>query len=162
MKDILVKNIMNTSVVSVKLQDSLKRVIRLLENNNFSGLLVVDEEGKIKGVISERDILKYTRWIVGQPVRDPYKLIEEEGEAAHISGQRGLDVIEFVVSATAETVMTDKVIKAQEDSSILDVVRLMNENDINRVPIVDSWDNVKGIVTRGDILKTFEKMAGDA
>ncbi len=159
MKDIMVKDIMTRPVFSVRNQESLKKVVKLLDQNNFSGLIVVDEEEKVTGVISERDVLKYTRWVVGHPVKDPYKLMDDEAEAAHVSGQRGLDVIEFVATATAETVMTVQVIKIEEDSPALDAVRLMNKHNINRVPVVDSSGKLKGIVTRADVLKEVEKWA---
>jgi len=157
MKDILVKDIMTTPVVTVKSQDSFKKVVKLLDQNDFSGLVVVDEEEKVLGIISERDILKYTRWIVGQPVKDPYKLMDDEIEAAHVSGQRGLDVIEFIASAYAEAVMTPKVIKIEEDAFVLEVIHLMNEKKINRVPVVDRSGKLKGIVTRADIVKAIVK-----
>ncbi len=159
MKDLMVKDIMTRPVFSVRNQESLKKVVKLLDQNNFSGLIVVDEEEKVTGVISERDVLKYTRWVVGHPVKDPYSLMEDEAEAAHVSGHRGLDVIEFVATATAETVMTVQVIKIEEDSPALDAVRLMNKHKINRVPVVDSSGKLKGIVTRADVLREVEKWA---
>jgi CBS domain-containing protein len=123
---------------------------------------VVDEEEKIIGIISERDVLKYTRWVIGQPLRDPAKLLEEENEASYVSGQRGIDVIELIASATAETLMTKEVVTVEEETPILEVVRMMNRNKINRIPVVDDSGRLKGIVTRADILQMIEEWAETA
>jgi CBS domain-containing protein len=159
MKNILVKKVMTSPIVTVKHDTTLKELLKILDNNIFSGLPVVDEGERLVGIISEKDIMKYTHWVIGQPLKDPAKILEGNNEAAHVIGQRGIDVIELVASATAETIMTKNVITLEEGACILEAVRLMNKNGINRVPVVDSSGKVKGIVTRADILTMLEEWA---
>jgi len=160
MKDIQVKDIMNTDVVYVKPQDSLKKIVKLLDKHNIKGMPVVNEENKVVGVVTERDILKYTRWIIGQPVKDLHQLFDQEeeevAESSHAVGQRAVDVVELVANVTAETLMTGKVITEKKELPVIDLVKLMNKHDINRVPIVNERKELIGIVTRADILKVFE------
>ncbi len=161
MKDIRVKEIMTSPAVSVKLNTTLREVIKVLDRNHISGMPVVDGEGKVAGIISERDVLKYTRWVVGTPLRDPGKLLGKESNAASISGERGVDVIEAVASTTAGVVMTDRVITVDEDAPVLEVVRMMNSYQINRVPVVDQGGILRGLVSRADILRVVEKWADE-
>ncbi len=160
MKDIQVKDIMNTDVVYVKPQDSLKKIVKLLDKHNIKGMPVVNEENKVVGVVTEKDILKYTRWIIGQPVKDLHQLFDQEeeevAESSHAVGQRAVDVVELVANVTAETLMTGKVITEKKELPVIDLVKLMNKHDINRVPIVNERKELIGIVTRADILKVFE------
>lgn len=159
MKDIPTKAIMTSPAVSITARASLRQLVRILDRNRFSGLPVVDKDKKVVGVVSEKDLLKYTRSIIGQPLRDPAKLLKQEGESASVTGQRGVDVIEFVASATVKTLMTTDIIVAKEDTPVLDVVRLMNENKVNRIPVVDDAGRLSGIVTRADILRRVEEWA---
>jgi len=160
MKDIQVKDIMNTDVVYVKPQDSLKKVVQILDKHNFKGLPVVDEKKKVVGIVTERDILKYTRWVIGQPVKDLRQLFregeEEVAKSEHTVGQRAVDVIELVASVTVGNLMTEAVFVEKGDLHVLKLVKMMNENDINRIPIVNERKELIGIVTREDILKVFE------
>ena len=159
MKDISVKEVMTFPVISVKRDMSLKELVMILDDNIFSGLPVIDAEEKVIGIISERDVMKYTQWIIGQPLKDPARLLEEDNEATYVTGQRGIDIIELVASATAGTIMTEKVITVKGETSILETVRLMNRKEINRIPVVDDVGKLLGIVTRADILKMLENWA---
>ena len=159
MKNILVKAIMTTPPVSVESKTNLSEVIRILERNKISGVPVIDEGERVVGIISERDILKYTHWIVGQPIRDLNKIIGDEKEVAYVSGGRGVDMIEAVAAATAKVVMTENVVTVKEDTSVLEVVRLMNKNDINRVPVIDEAGRLTGVVSRANIMLMIEDWA---
>ncbi|NMB34664.1 MAG: CBS domain-containing protein [Firmicutes bacterium] len=159
MKNILVKEMMTSPVVSVKHDMSLKELVKILDDNIFSGLPVIDEKEKIIGIISEKDVMKYTQWIIGQPLKDPVKILEDDNEATYVTGQRGVDVIELVASATAETIMTQEVVIVSEETPVLEIVRLMNRKEINRIPVTDETGKLKGIVTRADILKMLERWA---
>ena len=58
---IVARDIMTTSVVTVQEQDSIDRVIELMLRHHVSGLPVVDDSGKLLGVVSERDLLAVLR-----------------------------------------------------------------------------------------------------
>jgi len=159
MKDILAKEVMSSPVISVDRHTHLSEVVKILERHNISGVPVVDEKEKILGIISERDILKYTHFVVGQPIRDICQLLEENDEVARAGSDRGVDLIEAVASNTAEVVMTNEIITAKEESPVLEIVILMNKYGINRVPIVDEGKKLKGMVTRANILQMLEQWA---
>ena len=56
----------------------------------------------------------------------------------------------------AGELMTSKVITVHEDATIADAIRLMLEHRISGLPVVDSADRLKGIVTEGDFLRRGE------
>ena len=51
--------------------------------------------------------------------------------------------------------MTRKVIVAKPDMTINDAAKLMVENNIKRLPVVDDEGNLIGIVTRGDLIEAL-------
>ncbi len=153
MKTVLAKEIMRSPVVSVKHDTYLKDIIKILDEEEFSGLPVVDDDNKVVGIVSETDINKYTRQIIGQPLRDLCLLLEDDEYAACVGGQRGLDIIEFVATLKAQNLMSTSVITVTENTSIIDIVKLIIENNINRIPVIDEENRLKGIIARYDVLK---------
>lgn len=162
MKEIPAREIMTAPAICVKGTAPLKDVAQVLDKHLFSGLPVVDDNEKVVGVISEKDLRKYTRWVIGHPMKDPAKLIDDDQEAASVGGQRTFDLIESVRSVTAHVVMSDRAITVSEDDSVWEIIRLINKHNINRVPVVDPEGRLTGIVARADILKVIEEQADKA
>jgi CBS domain-containing protein len=153
---ILAKEVMTTPVISIKADTPLKRAAEILDENFFSGMPVVDDDDQLIGVISETDFLRYTQQIIGQPLRDPHRVFTKGKEVLHVDiTHRGIEVIELVASTTVETMMTLEVVSATEDTPIYEIARLMQENNINRIPIVNGNNKLRGIITRADIIRTL-------
>jgi len=150
-----VKNIMVTPPISVEKDLPLKDIVQILEGNNISGVPVVDNQ-RVIGVISERDILRYTRLVIGYPAKHFSQLPGGENVVA-VTEERGINVMELAASITAEVMMTKEPVVAKEKTPILEVVELICDNDINRVPIVDEEEMLKGIISRADILKLIKE-----
>lgn len=153
---ILAKDVMVSPVITVKADTPLKKAAEILDENSFSGVPVVDDEDKLIGILSETDILGYTQQIIGQPLRDPHRVFTKGKEVLHIDiTHRGVEVIELVASTTVETLMTIDVIAVGEKTKIYDVVKMMQDNEVNRIPVVDGNNKLKGIITRGDLINAI-------
>lgn len=151
-----VKDVMTTPVITVTVDTSLKRAAEILDENYFSGVPVVDEEEKLVGILSETDILRYTQQIIGQPLRDPHRVFTKSQEILHIDiTHRGVEVIELVANTTVETLMTVDLYTVLEDAPLSEVVRLMHEHNVNRIPVVGENYLLMGIVTRADIISAL-------
>ena len=53
-----IRDVMQSSLIVIRSDQSLRRALELLIENNISGLPVVDNEGQLVGVLSEKDLLK--------------------------------------------------------------------------------------------------------
>ena len=150
------KDVMTTPVITITVDTPLKRAAEILDENSFSGVPVVDEEEKLVGILSETDILRYTQQIIGQPLRDPHRVFTKSQEILHIDiTHRGVEVIELVANTTVETLMTVELYTVLEDTPLSEVVRLMHEHNVNRIPVVDENNLLMGIVTRADIISAL-------
>lgn len=153
---VLAKDVMSSPVITVKADTPLKKAAEILDENSFSGVPVVDEEGAVIGILSETDILRYTQQIIGQPLRDPHRVFTESKDVLHVDiTHRGVEVIELVASTTVETLMTMEVISVKEDTPLREIASLMQENQVNRVPVIDSDNKAKGIISRADLLSAM-------
>ncbi len=153
---ILAKEVMTTPVISIRADTPLKRAAEILDENFFSGVPVVDDNDQLIGIISETDILRYTQQIIGQPLRDPHRVFTKGKEVLHVDiTHRGIEVIELVASTTVETLMTLDVISAKEETPVYEIVRLMQEHGINRIPVVNKNNELQGIITRADIINVL-------
>jgi diguanylate cyclase (GGDEF)-like protein/PAS domain S-box-containing protein len=84
-------------------------------------------------------------------------LVIEDNKPAGVVTERDITkaIAENRVSKNVEEVMTSSVITVHKDVNIYDAKRLMEENNVRRLVIVDSGDNVIGIITQTDIIKNL-------
>lgn len=141
---------MNTQVVSVHPDDKLETVVRILTENKISGLPVVNEDNKVIGIITDRDLLLYSERLKIVPYIDysswvlPY---------TYIPGNFTYEKNASLFKKTAvEEVMSKKVVSVRETASWYEVIGVMRKNSVNRVPVTDEKGRLKGIITRTDLL----------
>lgn len=135
-----VSQIMSTHPVSVGLDDALSVVKDIFDNARFHHVLVIDE-GKLFGVVSDRDLLK------------------------SISPNIGTNNYTFkdlgTLNKRVHQIVTRKPITLRPDALVTEAIAIFNTHMISCLPIVDD-DNVPvGILTWRDILKNFQKICAD-
>ena len=117
-----VRHIMTANVVTILSFAKVNDTIDIMVNHNVGCLPIVDKETRLRGIVTERDIIMIFRGLVS-----------------------GTKVSEL---------MSNKVVAATPETSILDAERLMVKNGFRRLPIV-SEDRVVKVVTVTDILRFF-------
>lgn len=141
-KTMMVKDVMTKRVVSVSPTASLKEAAALLVAHGISGMPVV-EEGRVVGVLSERDFLVKEQ---GTPVKP-----------RRFAWLTSPDTVRDEAKLHARTVrgaMTAPVISVTRSASLARAARRMVEADVSRLPVVDGGELV-GIVTRADLVRAF-------
>lgn len=142
--------IMTHEVITVTPDTSVSDAAARMLDNHISGLPVVDDTGKLVGIVSDGDFMrrseigtqrKRARWL--QFLVGPGK---EATEFVRASGRRVADV------------MTPDPITASEDTTLDSLVETMEKHNIKRVPIVQ-FGRVTGIVTRTNLLRAVAQLA---
>ena len=150
MNDKTAKDIMTTDVIVAKKDDSIANVATLLIREKIGGLPVVDEENKVVGIISETDIMqketdiespRVINFFQGLIFLDDIKKLEED--------------MKKVAAYKVEDLMSKDIITVNEDDSFDYVANVMIKKSINRVPVVDKENFLKGIICRYDIIKAM-------
>lgn len=147
LKDLTAKDIMTTPVYTVLPTDPIRKVAALICRHHISGVPVVDEQGHLVGIISERDILEAM-------YPDRPELRQRKPASP---GKRMGRKVKDIGDLPAESIMIREVITAPPSADALRLVSLMALRKIRRIPIVEGKKLV-GIVSQGDVYRSiFEK-----
>jgi CBS domain-containing protein len=138
------KDVMTRDVTSVTPETAIVEAANLLLSKRISSVPVVDESGKLVGIVSEGDLIHRSE--IGTGPHHPWWQIFSLGLAEHDA--------EFLKmhGVRVSHVMTRQVVTAGEDATLGQIVDTFDRFDVNRVPIVRNGDLV-GIVSRSDILR---------
>jgi CBS domain-containing protein len=137
------KDVMTTKVFSVKPDTPVEEIAELLAQNNISGVPVIEENGKVAGIISEKDFLS------GLGLENAKTIM---GVISNCFKNKGCLAIS-ISTKKAGDIMTSPAITVSENTAVSDIAGIFTENNINRVPVTDSEGNLIGIVSRADILR---------
>ena len=131
------KDIMQTRVISVGVDDPLMSVHRLFVDEEISGAPVVNDRGEVVGVISARDLLR-DHQEEEEVDRDDsvYYLGDLSDETREfMSNQR--DFVETLASRTAGDVMSRDIIAVDSDAPVAKIAETLISNKIHRVLVLE-------------------------
>lgn len=110
-------------LVTISPEEDIATAVAMLAENNIGALLVVDESGRLVGILSERDVVR-------QAAADPQQIFE----------------------IPVSQVMTREVIVALPSDDLMSVAHTMTEKRFRHLPIVQD-DKLLGVISIGDVLK---------
>lgn len=140
-----VEDVMSSPVHVVSPGTWFKEMVRLIETHAVSALPVVDTDRRLVGIVSEADLLlKEQREDLAQPA-GVFGARRRRAERAKAEG------------TTAADLMTTPAVTISPKARLVEAARLMHEKSIKRLPVVDDDGQVVGIVSRGDLLKVFQR-----
>lgn len=113
-----------TEVISVRPDDCIASIARTLAQHRIGAVLVMEPDGTVLGIVSERDIV---RAIAGM------------GEA--------------VLKMTAGQLMTRVLFTASPASTVQDALQLMTDRRVRHLPVLHADGRLAGMVSIGDLVK---------
>ncbi len=143
-----VADIMTPNPISVTRKTSLKEAITIIAEKKISGLPVVDEQGKVTGIISESDLM----WQETGVEPPPYIMLLDS--VIYLQNPSRYDKeIHKALGQTVEDVMSDRPITIKAHQSVKEAAKLMHDKKIRRLPVVDGEGKIVGIITQGDVVR---------
>lgn len=136
----LVQEIMTRNPVTIHGDSPVTEAQILMRREKIHRLPVVDKHDKLQGIVSEKDLLNVSP-----------------------SSATTLDMYEMtalLARIKVESAMTRKVLAVHEDTLVEDAARLLVDNDIGGLPVVNRDNVVVGIVTESDLFRLFIDMFG--
>ena len=140
-RTMLIRDIMSERLVTVSLDDHLDVVKDIFDHAKFHHLLVI-EEGKLFGVISDRDLLKAISPNIG----------------TNRYTQRDLETL----AQPVHRIVTRKPLTLTADAGVDAAVAIFNAHNISCVPIVDGDNAAIGIVSWRDVMKALPALRSEA
>jgi CBS domain-containing protein len=145
-----VKDVMTSPVVSVEPDASIWQAMRIMLQRHISGLPVIDQHGRLVGIVSEGDFLR--RAETGTQRRRPSWLEFLVGPG------RLADEYTRTHGRKVREVMTPDPLTVREETPLDEVVRTMEKRRIKRLLVVRG-DQVVGIVTRANLVHALAGVA---
>jgi CBS domain-containing protein len=142
----LAKDVMTREVCTVKPDTSVGEIARMLVKRRISAVPVLDDKGKLCGIVSEGDLLR--RAETGTERRRSWwlEMLSDNRDLAH-------DYVK-AHGLTAKDVMTPTVVTVSEDTDLAQIAGLLERNRIKRVPVMRQGA-VAGIVSRANLLQAL-------
>ncbi len=137
-------DVMTTPVITVKPTASIKEVAQLFLKCKISAVPVVDDQGKLVGIVSEGDLVHRSE--IGTTKHRPWWLVLMAGDQVLAA-----DFIKTHATRVAD-VMTRNVITAAPDTPLSEIAVTLEQHGIKRLPIVRNGELV-GIVSRANLVQ---------
>jgi CBS domain-containing protein len=140
------KDVMTHCVVTIGPEAPLRDAIARMVSHEISGMPVVDDDAGLVGMVTEGDLVRRAEMRTEAPRRRWLELLLGPGwRAEEYSRTHGRLV---------RDVMSTSLVTASPETPLSDVVRLMEEHSIKRIPVVDG-QSVVGIVSRADLVSAL-------
>ena len=146
--DLKAEDVMVNEPVCVERAMTIRELAQVFEENEISGAPVIDEEGRVIGVVSKTDLIRRcSEGAVDMPPAYLFEVLSEQG------GEDEEVIPEPLVCV--EDFMTDDPVTVTANTPVGHVARLMFEKRIHRVIVVDHDKFPIGIITSLDLLGVF-------
>ena len=143
-----VRDLMSRDVLTLTPETPLKRAAELLARERISGAPVVDDAGRVVGVLSEADVL------VKASAEVP-----RSGLLAWLL-EPAPDYYDKIAATRVEEAMSAPAVTIGPDRGVHEAASLMIDESVNRLPVVDD-EALVGIVTRADVVRAFTRTDGE-
>mgnify|MGYP001604612277 CR=1 FL=1 len=143
---------MTKKLVTIGPEDLVVYGAKLLSEEGFNGLPVIDEQKNLVGILTEYDLISQ-----GNSIHLP-TLINILGNIDVYKKDKGLvkDDLKNLLSLKVKDVMNREPITIEEDAWIQEISDLFTHHHrVNPIPVMDSNKKLVGIVSRFDLIKLF-------
>jgi acetoin utilization protein AcuB len=130
-----VRDRMSSPAVTITPDTSLQAALNLMHEHRFRRLPVVDDKGRLVGIVSERDLL-----YASPP---PAPLLS------------GLELNHLLTELRVDEIMTRNILTATPDTFVEDAARLMVDNKVGGLPVVHEDNRVVGVITETDVFRAL-------
>jgi len=141
-----VKDVMTTRVIWVKKDATFREMAVALRDHRVSAFPVIDDDGKVIGVVSEADMLTKEA------------LVDELGIFGGILHRRDQAKARGI---TAGDLMTTAVVAVRPEDTVEHAAKLMYDRGVKRLPVTDESGHLVGIISRADVLSVFARTDED-
>ncbi len=140
-------DIMSNSAITVLPDTPVEEVMNIIGCNDIQRVCVLDREGRFLGLIADRDLFTAFSGVPG--IWD----YATQSSYWHPDAQP-LALENHLRSKTASQVMNSHIVTVREDDSIDEILHLMLERAIKRLPVLDAEGKFKGMISRDALLRS--------
>lgn len=146
MSQLTARDLMTPDVVTVPPETPVIAVARLLAERGISAVPVVDKEGKVRGIVTEGDLVRRLAGEEDRPMSWLRSVFTDPGLMAERYARTH--------GGTAEEVMSEDIVSAGEAESAAHIAHVMEDRHVRRVLVLENG-RLRGIVSRADLLRAL-------
>jgi CBS domain-containing protein len=120
--DVKVSKVMTKDLITVSVDSTVEEVVKKMVDYDVECVPVVDAEGVLRGLVTFRDIV----------MKVVYPLTKTR-------------------ESKVEKIMSKSLVTCSINSTVLDVVKIMKNKHLRRIPVVDAKNKLVGLVTDFDL-----------
>jgi CBS-domain-containing membrane protein len=142
------KDMMTTNVIAVTKETAVRELARILADNRISGAPVIDESGKVIGVVTESDLIFQNKRVhipTALAILDSFIFLEDPEKMER--------ELKKMAGVTVADICTRKPVTVRQDTPIEEVATLMAEKSIHTLPVLDDEDQLVGVIGKTDIIR---------
>jgi len=143
------KDLMTRDVITVGPDMPVKELANLLVERHISGAPVVDREGALVGIITEKDLIESNKNIHIPTVVTLFDAVIYLESEKHFKQE-----LKKMAASKVEDIMVRKVVTIGEETSIREIAAIMSERGKGLLPVVRDGKLV-GIVGKADIVRSM-------
>lgn len=141
-----VKEVMTKEVISLKPDENARSALDTLFKMRISGLPVIDNNGKLVGMFTEKEVIVK---ILPSYVENVGRFVYNENPKA--VRQKIIGINELKV----KDLMRKEIVTVDEDTTLCEVAHLMLMQKARRIPVYNKAKDVVGIIARGEVVKAL-------
>ena len=143
------RDIMTTEVVTVTPQTGVRELAALLLERHISGAPVVDEAGKVLGVVTESDLVFLNKKVhlpTAVAILDAFVFLESPGKMEQ--------ELKKLAGSKVGDICSQQLISVTPDTELEDLATLMSEQKVHTLPVMEGGTLV-GVIGKADIIRTI-------
>ena len=150
----IVRNIMSSPVITVTPETSIQAVAQLMRDRHISGVPVVDNGGRLIGIVTEVDLIAQHA-----PAQEPsyISLLWATIPLRLDDYTRYKDQVRHILAVNAEQLMTEDPTTVSPEDTLEQVAGLMIQPGHSSLPVLEN-DQLVGIITRTDLVRVIEAL----
>ncbi len=141
------KDIMTSNVVTVKPETEILEAARLMLENHFNGLPVVDDDRRVVGIICQDDLVAQQKEL---PIPSFFMLLDG---LIPLSSHKSIErEIEKITATTVEKAMTRDITAVHPDTEVDEIATIMANEKLHTIPVVENGKLV-GVIGKEDVIR---------
>ncbi len=144
-----VADVMTRDVITVTPETSLRELANILAENNINGAPVVDDKGKVLGVVCESDLVDQNR-----PLHIPTVFVILDSVIPLENPWRLQKEFKRLAATTVGDIYSRPAVSVEPDTDLSEVARIMSERKLYTLPVIEGGRLV-GIVGKVDVIRSL-------
>lgn len=145
------RDIMTKDVVTVKKETKVTELADILTKNRISGAPVVDDSGRVVGVVTESDLVEQSKSLHLPTVFTILDSVIFLESARHFEKE-----LRKMTGAKVEDIYTEDPIIVGPETPVREIANIMAEKKVYTIPVVDG-ERLVGVIGKADVVRASAK-----